>query len=125
VSTPAAAAQSGWIGRAYGGGTHQRGSIAGVRRRIGVREQRLARALVFGSLVVLAVALLLVWVRLQAVRIGYQLSTAQQLERKLEQERRDLEIELATFTSPRRLERLARERLKMRPPVPGQIVTPP
>jgi len=74
---------------------------------------------------VVAVALLLVWVRLQAVHMGYQLSAARHLAHHLEQEQRELEIEIATLTSPRRLEQLARERLGMGPPSAGQVVSVP
>jgi cell division protein FtsL len=66
-----------------------------------------------------------VWVRLQVVNAGYELSTARRLAHRLEQEQRELEIEVATLTSPRRLERVARERLGMGPPAPGQIVSVP
>jgi len=62
---------------------------------------------------------------LQVVDGGYELSTARRLAHRLEQEQRELEIEIATLTSPRRLETLARERLGMAPPSPGQIVSVP
>jgi cell division protein FtsL len=68
---------------------------------------------------------LLVWVRLQVVHAGYELSTARRLAHRLEQEQRELGIEVATLTSPRRLEKIARERLGMGPPTPGQIVSVP
>lgn len=103
-----------------------RGTAAGVGavRDRGV-DRRVALAVVAGVLMVVGVALLLVWVRLQATRTGYQLSAARHLVHKLEQEQRELEIEIATLTSPRRLETLARERLGMGPPTPGQIVSVP
>jgi cell division protein FtsL len=88
-------------------------------------ERRLSLAIVLGAVVVVAIALLLVWVRLQAVHTGYQLSAARHLAHRLEQEQRELELEIATLTSPRRLERLARERLGMGPPTSGQIVSVP
>jgi cell division protein FtsL len=69
------------------------------------------------------IALALVWVRLHVVHTGYELSTARQLELRLEQEQRELEIEIATRTSPRRLEEVARRRLGMGPPAPGQVVS--
>ena len=99
--------------------------VTNVRRRHGVHERRETRRVALAAVLVLAVALLLVWIRLQVVHVGYDLSTARQLERKLEQERRELEIEIATLTSPRRLEDRARARLSMRPPMPGQVVSPP
>jgi cell division protein FtsL len=100
-------------------------TVAGVRARPGAGEKRLALAVVLGVLLVVGVALLLVWVRLQAVHTGYQLSAARHLAHRLEQEQRELELEIATLTSPRRLELLARERLGMGPPTPGQIVRVP
>jgi len=85
-------------------------TIAGVRARPQrAGERRWSRAIVLGAIVVVGIALLLVWVRLQAVHTGYQLSAARHLAHRLEQEQRELELELATLTSPRRLELLARE----------------
>jgi cell division protein FtsL len=83
------------------------------------------RRLALGAAIALLVALLLVWVRLQVVRAGYDLSDARRLEHRLVQEHRELALELATLTSPRRLEELARGRLGMIPPAPGQIVVVP
>ncbi|MBP1690588.1 MAG: Cell division protein FtsL [Deltaproteobacteria bacterium] len=101
-------------------------TIAGVRARPQrAGERRWSRAIVLGAIVVVGIALLLVWVRLQAVHTGYQLSAARHLAHRLEQEQRELELELATLTSPRRLELLARERLGMGPPTRGQIVSVP
>jgi cell division protein FtsL len=100
-------------------------TVAGVRAQPRAGERRLGLAIVLGAIVVVAVALLLVWVRLQAVHTGYQLSAARHLTHRLEQEQRELELEHATLTSPRRLETLARERLGMGPPTPGQIVSVP
>jgi cell division protein FtsL len=82
-------------------------------------------AIGLGVLFVVGIALLLVWVRLQAVHTGYQLSAARHLVHKLEQEQRELEMEISTLTSPRRLEVEARARLGMGPPAPGQIVNVP
>ena len=112
-----------WIGRGSAAVRGGRGGIAAVRRRMTAPERRLARLLAIGAGATLAVALVLVWVRLQVVHIGYDLSTARQVERRLEQEQRELQIEIATLTSPRRLEELARERLGMGPPAQGQIVS--
>ena len=101
------------------------GSVAGVRARPAPGERRLARAIALGAVIVVGIALLLVWVRLQVVHTGSQLSAARHLVHRLEQEQRELELEIATLTSPRRLEALARERLGMGPPAPGQIVSVP
>ncbi len=111
-----------WIGHVTAAPRGARGGVAAVRRRMTPAERRLARQLGLGALAALAIALALVWVRLQVVHTGYELSTARQLERRLEQEQRELEIEIATRTSPRRLEEAARRRLGMGPPAAGQIV---
>ncbi len=100
-------------------------TVTAMRARPRAGDRRLAVAVALGAAMVAAVALLLVWVRLQAVDTGYQLSAARHLAHRLEQEQRELELEIATLTSPRRLELLARERLGMGPPVPGQIVSVP
>jgi len=114
-----------WGRAAQPAGRKSPDTVAGVRAQPQPGERRLGLALVLGAIVFVAVALLLVWVRLQSVHTGYQLSAARHLAHRLEQEQRELELELATLTSPGRLERLARERLGMGPPAPGQIVSVP
>jgi cell division protein FtsL len=66
-----------------------------------------------------------VWLRLQVVHLGYVLSTTSKLQSRLEQENRELKIELATLTSPERLESLARRRLGLRQPEKGQVIVLP
>jgi cell division protein FtsL len=66
-----------------------------------------------------------VWLRLQVVNLGYALSTSSKLQNRLEHENRELKIELATMTSPDRLEALARRRLGLRPPEKGQVIVLP
>lgn len=79
-----------------------------------------------GLLVVLmALVWLHVWLRLQVVHFGYVLSTTSKLQGRLEQENRELKIELATMTSPERLESLARRRLSLRQPEKGQVIVLP
>jgi cell division protein FtsL len=108
-----------WLGRT---GTSARRRVTGLHTRLRRRERPSLWPLALAAALLLLVCLGLVWVRLQSVRSGYQLSTAQQVEERLIQEERELAIELATLTSPRRLERLARTRLGMQSPEPGQIV---
>jgi cell division protein FtsL len=66
-----------------------------------------------------------VWLRLQVVHMGYVLSTTSKLQSRLEQENRELKIELATMTSPERLESLARRRVGLRQPEKGQVIVLP
>ena len=74
------------------------------------------------ALCLATLALFHVWLRLQVVRLGYVLSTTSKLQHQLEQENRELELELATATSPERLEREARQRLGLREPKKNQVV---
>jgi len=69
-----------------------------------------------------ALALLHVWLRLQVVHLGYVLSTTSKLQSQLEQENRELKVELATLTSPDRVEAMSRQRLGMVEPEKGQVV---
>ena len=69
-----------------------------------------------------ALALAHVWLRLQVVHLGYVLSTTTKLQGQLEQENRELKVELATLTSPQRLEAMARSRLGMIEPAHAQVV---
>jgi cell division protein FtsL len=79
----------------------------------------------FLALALIGVLLIHVWLRLQVVNMGYVLSTATKLQNRLEQENRELKIELATMTSPDRLEALARRRLGLVPPEKGQVIVLP
>ncbi|HEX2226176.1 MAG TPA: cell division protein FtsL [Candidatus Binatia bacterium] len=72
-----------------------------------------------------SVALLYVWLRLQVLNQGYALSATTKLQQRLEQEQRELKLELATLTSPERVEAMARQRLGLRPPEKGQVIVLP
>jgi len=87
------------------------------------RRENLIAAFLGGCL--MAVSLVHVWVRLQVVRMGYVLSTASKLQGQLEQEGRELKVELATLTSPDRLEAMARKRLGLQQPEKGQVIVLP
>jgi cell division protein FtsL len=75
--------------------------------------------------VLIGVTLVHVWLRLQVVHVGYVLSTTSKLQSRLEQENRELKVELATLLSPERLEALARKRLGMTVPEKGQVIVLP
>lgn len=77
------------------------------------------------ALALVGVVLVHVWLRLQVVHMGYVLSTASKLQGRLEQENRELKIELAKMTSPENLQALAKRRLGMTPPEKGQIIVLP
>jgi len=75
--------------------------------------------------VLLGVVLVHVWLRLQVVHMGYVLSTASKLQSRLEQENRELKVELATLTTRDRLDQMARRRLGLMPPQKGQVIVLP
>jgi cell division protein FtsL len=93
------------------------------RERTGSRRNILLAALL--GVILIGLVWLHVWLRLQVVRLGYVLSTTSKLQSRLEQENRELKIELATMTSPDRLESLARRRLGLRQPEKGQVIVLP
>jgi cell division protein FtsL len=57
--------------------------------------------------------------------MGYALATTSKLQNRLEQEQRELQLELATLTSPERLEAMARKRLGLVAPEKGQVIVLP
>ncbi len=82
-------------------------------------------AAIFLVACLVSLALAHVWSRLQVVHLGYVLATTSKLHGQLEQENRELKLELATLTSPDRLQALARSRLGLREPEQGQVVVLP
>ena len=93
---------------------------AKTARVAGGRVARLPIVLLGCGLVVFVLAH--VWLRLQVVHLGYELSSTSKLQNQLEQENRELKVELATLTSPERLEATVRSRLGMVEPSTGQVV---
>lgn len=69
-----------------------------------------------------AAAALQVWVHLQTRQVGYEIGRIRDVGLRLGQERRELDIEVATMTSPSVIDRAARERLGLRPAEEGQLV---
>ena len=102
--------------------------VTRVKRRSTVRATASRWRLFLGVLLgisFIATVLGHVWLRLQVVRMGYVLSTMSKLQARLERENRELKIELATLTSPDRLDALARQRLGLTAPEKGQIIVLP
>lgn len=108
--------------------TVQARRLGGSKREGRERPARSRRMMAFGALlalVLIGLVLVHVWLRLQVVRLGYVLSTTSKLQTRLEQENRELKLELAKMTSPDRLEALARQRLGLVTPEKGQVVVLP
>ena len=83
----------------------------------------LPAALLVGLFV--SVGIMHVMSRVLVVDVGYKLSKLEQESRELTREHDRLKLELATLKSPARLEKLARELLKMAPAPAGSVVTVP
>lgn len=78
---------------------------------------------VLASLTILVAAFIFyTWSRIEAVKIGYEIFNANNEMRMLDQENKELILEIATLKSPRRIEKIAREELKLLPPKDEQII---
>ncbi len=73
-------------------------------------------------LIVLACALSAVAANHRARKLFTELETAQKRMRDLDIEWGQLQLEQSTLAAHARVEKVARERLGMKPPAPGQIV---
>ena len=92
------------------------------RRVLHAMRRWLVRRTIGLGLVLVALCMLQVWFRLQVTDIGYQLSAARQMQERLEQQRRELEVELAMLRDRSHVAELATRRLGMREPARGQVV---
>ena len=95
--------------------TDPRGLMRAMRGRL------TRRVTVFGALLLL-LCLLQVWLRLQVVDIGYQLSAARRMEERLDHERRQLRADLATLRDGGALADAARAKIGLAEPQKGQVV---
>lgn len=68
-----------------------------------------------------AVAMGHVWVRLRIVRLGYELSRESAQTSRLERLLQKLSVEHSLLRNPKRIEELARRRLGLRGPKPGEV----
>ena len=80
-----------------------------------------------GFLLALATAgaLLHVAVRMKGIEVAYALGKERKLNKELEEERRRLHIEIGMLKDPDRIVELARDKLHMGPPAPGDILRGP
>jgi cell division protein FtsL len=73
-------------------------------------------------LVILAGALFHVWHHIRVVRQGYEIERLRTVHAKLVQENKALRLEAGQLRSLRRVEEIARTRLGMISPKPGQVI---
>jgi cell division protein FtsL len=67
-------------------------------------------------------SLFYVWSRIQAIRIGYEISAALKEERGLSLANKRLRVEIATLKSYARIEKIASGELGMTKPRPQQVI---
>lgn len=92
------------------------------RRLIQTMRRWLVRRTIALGLVLVGLCMVQVWLRLQVTDVGYQLSAARQMQDRLEQQRRELEVELTMLSDRAHVAELAAKRLGMREPEKGQVV---
>jgi len=93
-----------------------------VKERVmGEKQKKLFFTLAMVFLVVIFFVLF-VWSRLEVVNLGYRLSLVGREQKELFRVNRELKLEIASFKSPSRLEKLGREELNLFPPDPKQII---
>jgi cell division protein FtsL len=80
-----------------------------------------ALALLFLTAASVAVLLGHVWVRLQVLSLGYQVSEETRIQRELAAAQKRLRTELDMLRAPARIDAIARGRLRMSPPDPSRI----
>ena len=102
----------------------------------GMKIQRKERETFRGGLKDFAFALLVValvgsavfmtaWRRVAFINVGYEIKQLEELESRYLHLQKELEIEKAMLNSPERIERIARTRLGLTDPEPGQVRTLP
>jgi cell division protein FtsL len=67
-------------------------------------------------------SLFYVWLRIQVIQLGYEISNALKEERALIEANKKLRLEIATLKSYGRIEKFAVEELKMAKPKPEQVI---
>lgn len=102
----------------------QTASISAGRRRVSEKKgsNGLVTAVLLSLTILIAAFLFYTWSRVEVVKIGYEIFKANSEMRRLDQENKELILEIATLKSPKRIERIAREELKLLPPKDDQIV---
>lgn len=92
------------------------------RRLVRVMRSRIARRITVLGAVLVLLCLVQVWLRLQVVDFGYQLSAARKLSQRLDHEHRQLRAELATLQDAAALSDAARGKLGLVEPHKGQVI---
>lgn len=73
------------------------------------------------TLAITIIILMYVWLHIHITRLEYDVATAMHTKEQLLEEQHRLKLEVATLKSPQRIEAIARDRLQMSCPEPGQV----
>ena len=93
-----------------------------VGRKSAAVKRRYIRRGIWLLVLVVTMALLFVWVRMEVIQLGYEVSRLRKETRDLTEQRNLLEAKVASLKSPDRLMRIASQRFGMRLPQGGEIV---
>ncbi len=78
---------------------------------------------VFVAIVLVSLlALLFVWSRIHAINLEYDISSLERDIRSQQQQIKELRLETAFLSRDERIEKLARTKLGLRYPAPGQVI---
>ncbi|MDD5475684.1 MAG: cell division protein FtsL [Syntrophales bacterium] len=88
------------------------------------RQERKLRAshIVFGLMMLMFATLGYVWFQVNITKLNYEIAREMRTQENLLEEARQLKIEIETLESPRRIETLAKEKLRMSYPVSSQVL---
>ena len=92
-----------------------------ARKSAALRKRYIRRGVWLLALGV-AMALMFVWVRVQVIQLGYEVSRLRKETRDLTEQRNQLGAKVASLKSPNRLMRIASQRFGMRLPQGNEIV---
>jgi cell division protein FtsB len=95
---------------------------ADPRRLVRVMRSRIARRITALGAVLVLLCLVQVWLRLQVVDVGYQLSAARSMLDRIDHEHRQLRAEIATLQDAGSLANAARAKAGLVEPQKGQVI---
>lgn len=94
-----------------------------VRLKRDVKDLSFFYGAVTAAFMFIGVLFIYLWCRLVVVNTGYEISKANSARDSLIEDNRRLRIELVALKSPERIERIAREELKLARPQAGQTIS--
>lgn len=93
-----------------------------VSQRSAAVQRRYIRQGIFLLAIVISLAILFVWTRIQVIRLGYEVTRIRKEVSDLSEQKSRLEADIASLKAPERLERIAVETFGMRAPLSHEIV---